>query len=187
MGKKKMPNSHPTCIIKVIEAIRKHSHFGRGASRSRIYKQIGQTYPGTLLAAARRAIQKGMTDGILIHGETTHRFKLTEKGKEFANQKLKNKSTAAVVKKIISEPEVAEKKKKSSIKVAVKKTLSRKRSQPQRRRKNLFLPKNQRKQKIQRKVLQKNEMLLRKQRTEKELKREEKNKSPRKREEKANL
>merc|ERR1711964_183090 len=130
MGKKKMPNSHPTCIIKVIEAIRKHSHFGRGASRSRIYKQIGQTYPGTLLAAARRAIQKGMTDGILIHGETTHRFKLTEKGKEFANQKLKNKSTAAVVKKIISEPEVAEKKKKSSIKVAVKKTLSRKKSRP---------------------------------------------------------
>merc|ERR1711959_118898 len=61
---------------------------GRSVSRSRIYQEIGKKYPGTLLAAARRAIQKALDEGILIYGETRARFKLTEKGKEFAAEKL---------------------------------------------------------------------------------------------------
>ena len=92
-----MSSSHPnpTCIIKVIEAIKEHSRYARrGVSRVRIYKQIGKTYPGTLLAAARRAIHKALDEGILTHGETNARFKLTEKGKEFAAAEKLKKSSA---------------------------------------------------------------------------------------------
>lgn len=106
-------HSNPACIIKVIEAIKTHSRYARrGVSRVRIYQEIGKNYPGTLLAAARRAIQKALSEDILIHGETNARFKLTEKGKEFAAEKLKKSTSKNVVTAASKSAPVVEKIKK---------------------------------------------------------------------------
>merc|ERR1712188_171708 len=72
----------------------------------------------------RRAIQKGLDEGILVHGETKARFKLTEKGKEFAAEKLKkktNQENKISDSAVITKPKSIEKKNKKSIKKVVKK------------------------------------------------------------------
>jgi hypothetical protein len=111
----------------VFESIKEHSRYARrGVSRVRIYKQIGKTYPGTLLAAARRAIHKALDEGILTHGETNARFKLTEKGKEFAAEKLKK--TPSKNASIVVAPKSAPVEKKKKIKTMKKSTADKKKS-----------------------------------------------------------
>ena len=84
-AKKKAPAKPkgPTSFAKVCEAIKaKKGTFGKGVSRSFIYKHIGDNHSGTSVAAVRRAISKAVADGLLETGATKQRFKLTDAGKK---------------------------------------------------------------------------------------------------------
>ena len=63
----------------------------KGASRTALYAAIGNSHPGTSVAAVRRAIHKMFDTGLLVHGATKMRFKLTDKGKEALKPKKKKK------------------------------------------------------------------------------------------------
>ena len=90
-AKKAKKSSGPTCAQKVWEAIKAKSHFGKGASRAAIYKWIGEKYPGTTQAGVRRAISKGVAEGLFAAGATSARFKNTEAAKAKFTPKPKKK------------------------------------------------------------------------------------------------
>jgi len=114
----------------VFEAIASFSHFGKGVSRQRIKSIIQTNYPdlkkgASFTAALRRALKTGIERGVLEHGETTQRYKLTDLGreekkagkkidleKERAKEKEREKKEKAKAKK----KKEAEKKKKAAAK-----------------------------------------------------------------------
>jgi len=106
--------SNTSCLSKIFEAIVQSIGSGSDVTRPRIYKYIGNNYPGTRMAAVRRALAKAVEDGVLAYGRTTQRFKMTTAGRAKAG--------------IASAPEVkpppVKKKKKKPVEAAkpVKKT-----------------------------------------------------------------
>merc|ERR1712007_232279 len=108
--------SSPTAAGKVAESLKSKSSFGKGLSRAYVYKWIGEQYPGTSVAAVRRAITKGIAEGTLKHGKTNARFLLTKEGREKWAPKKKKKPAKKAVKK----PKKASKKKKKKKKPAKK-------------------------------------------------------------------
>merc|ERR1711997_169425 len=81
--KKASKPAGPSCFVKVCEAIKaKKGTFGKGVSRSFIYKHIGDNHSGTSVAAVRRAISKAVDAGLLENGATKQRFKLTDAGRK---------------------------------------------------------------------------------------------------------
>merc|ERR1711879_877569 len=100
------------------------SHFGKGLSRQYIYKWIGDHYPGTSLAAVRRAVTKCIAEGYIAHGVTNARFKLTKEGtaKFFAPKKKKPAKKAKKAKKKTPK----KKKKKKTVKKGKKKASAKK-------------------------------------------------------------
>jgi len=112
--------SSPTAAGKVAESLKSKSSFGKGLSRAYVYKWIGEQYPGTSVAAVRRAITKGIAEGTLQYGKTNARFLLTKEGREkWAPKKKKTKKKAA------KKPKKASKKKK---KKTTKKTSKKKKA-----------------------------------------------------------
>merc|ERR1712217_975649 len=106
----------PTAAQKFCEALKSKSHFGKGLSRQYIYKWIGDHYPGTSLAAVRRAVTKCIAEGYIAHGVTNARFKLTKEGtaKFFApKKKTPKKKKKKTVKKKKSKKKTSKKKKKT--------------------------------------------------------------------------
>merc|ERR1739838_1292611 len=99
--KKASKPAGPSCFVKVCEAIKaKKGTFGKGVSRSFIYKHIGDNHSGTSVAAVRRAISKAVADGLLEAGATKQRFKMTEAGKKkMAPPKPKKKKKKKAAKK----------------------------------------------------------------------------------------
>merc|ERR1711973_906105 len=94
--KKSTKPAGPTSFKKVCDAIKaKKGTFGKGVSRSFIYKHIGDNHSGTSVAAVRRAISKAITDGLLETGATNARFKLTDAGKKKIAPKPKKKKKKA--------------------------------------------------------------------------------------------
>merc|ERR1712178_515440 len=118
----------PTAAQKFCEALKSKSHFGKGLSRQYIYKWIGDHYPGTSLAAVRRAVTKCIAEGYIAHGVTNARFKLTKEGaaKYFAPKKKKpvkkGKKKASAKKSPKKKTSKKSKKGKSSKKAAKKNT-----------------------------------------------------------------
>ena len=129
--KKASKPAGPSCFVKVCEAIKaKKGTFGRGVSRSFIYKHIGDNYSGTSVAAVRRAISKAVADGLLETGATKQRFKLTDAGKKkIAPPKPKKKKKKAAKKKKASKKKRKKTvKRKSSKKKKAKKRTSKRKS-----------------------------------------------------------
>merc|ERR1712198_23925 len=91
--------------------------FGKGLSRSYLYKWIGENYSGTSVSAVRRAITKGLEEGTIKHGKTNARFLLTDEGRA----KWAPKKKKAAKKKTAKKPKKASKKKKKKAKKASKK------------------------------------------------------------------
>jgi hypothetical protein len=84
-------SQHPTYLNMVYEAISSQSHFGHGASSASIRNYIKANYDGLadtgiFNANIRKALQKGLDDGYLEHGDTIQRFKLTDKGRKDRKQ-----------------------------------------------------------------------------------------------------
>merc|ERR1712083_391588 len=94
----------PSSQTKILDAM-KTIKDRKGPSRTAIYTAIGNAHPGTSIAAVRRAIHKMIDTGLLVHGASKMRFKLTDKGKEAMKPKKKKKKPAKTT--------VTKKKKKS--------------------------------------------------------------------------
>merc|ERR1711953_62652 len=112
--KKASKPAGPSSFMKVCEAIKaKKGTFGKGVSRSFIYKHIGDNHSGTSVAAVRRAISKAVDDGLLEVGATKQRFKLTDAGKKkIAPPKPKKKKKKKAKKKASKKKRKKKKKKK---------------------------------------------------------------------------
>ena len=106
--------AHPTYMAMAVEAIVKHSHFGHGASRQAIANHIKSTYKlegsAAFNSALRRALQKGLADGMLEHGDSVQRFKLSAKGRKARADAMKPKPKKKKAKK--AKKKVTKKKKK---------------------------------------------------------------------------
>merc|ERR1712109_401003 len=110
-----------TAAAKVALGLKSKASFGKGLSRTYVYKWIGDHYSGTSISAVRRAITKGLEEGTIKHGKTNARFLLTDAGREKFFPKKKKK---APKKKAAKKPKKASKKKKK--KTTTKKTSSKK-------------------------------------------------------------
>ena len=107
--KKAAKPTGPTCAVKVYEALKSKSSFGKGLSRAYIYKWIGDNYSGTSMGGARRAISKGVAEGDFKTGATSARFLLTDEGRKKFGPKPKKKKPK---KKKVSKKKKPKKKKK---------------------------------------------------------------------------
>merc|ERR1712109_294022 len=116
-----------TAAAKVALGLKSKSSFGKGLSRTYVYKWIGDHYSGTSISAVRRAITKGLEEGTIKHGKTNARFLLTDAGREKFFPKKKKK---APKKKAAKKPKKASKKKK---KKSTKKTSKKKKTTPKKR------------------------------------------------------
>ena len=110
--KKAAKPTGPTCAVKVYEALKSKSSFGKGLSRAYIYKWIGDNYSGTSMGGARRAISKGVAEGDFKTGATSARFLLTDEGRKKFGPKPKKKKPK---KKKVSKKKKPKKKKKKKI------------------------------------------------------------------------
>merc|ERR1712051_425424 len=102
----------PTAWEKIFVAIKANKSRGKGASRAAIYKSIGDAHPGTSVAAVRRAIAKAIDEGMLVHGSTNARFKITDKAREAMKPKKKKKPAKKKAKKAKKPKKKKTKKKK---------------------------------------------------------------------------
>merc|ERR1712187_453727 len=102
------------------EAGKKLKNGRNGFSRSALYNEIGNAHPGTSVAAVRRAIAKAVDDGMLVHGSSKARFKITDKAKESMKPKPKKKPA--------KKKNPAKKKKKTKKKKPAKKKASKKKA-----------------------------------------------------------
>merc|ERR1712050_262033 len=129
MGEKfertKMGKDGPPAAQKFAEALKSKNSFGKGVSRPYCYKWIGDTYPGTSLSAVRRAVSKMVEEGLIVHGKTKARFKLTDEGKAkfFAPKPKKKKAAKKKTKAKRAKRRTAKKPKKKSTKKRGKKTV----------------------------------------------------------------
>ena len=124
--KKATKPSGPSSAQKVYEALKSKTSRGKGLSRAYIYKWIGDNYPGTSVAAVRRAITKGCTDGTFKAGETKARFLLTDEGKKKFGPKPKKKKPKKKKAKKKKPKKKKSKKKKPKKKKSKKKKASKK-------------------------------------------------------------
>merc|ERR1712062_193939 len=104
------------------EALKSKSHFGKGLSRQYIYKWIGDNYPGTSVAAVRRAVSKCISEGYIAHGVTNARFKLTKEGQAKFFAKPKKKKAAKKPKKVKKKTKKKKSTKKGKKKASAKKS-----------------------------------------------------------------
>ncbi len=123
--------SPPSFLAMVVEAIGSASHNRQGTSRAAIANFISNKYNkeknGGFNAHIRKAIEKGINEHIIKQGDTSQRFKLGNKVKEFRKSlqpKKKKKKTVSKKKKTSAKKKSASKKKKSAAKK--KKTTSKK-------------------------------------------------------------
>ena len=122
--------SKPSCFAMVCAAIKaKKGTFGKGVSRAFIYSHIGDNHSGTAVAAVRRAMSKAMDAGLLEHGSTNQRFKLTEAGKaKAAPPKPKKKKKKAKKRPAKKKRKKTKKRKTSKKKKAKKRTKAKRKS-----------------------------------------------------------
>merc|ERR1712083_66257 len=97
----------------------------KGASRAALYKAIGDAHPGTSVAAVRRAIAKAIDEGMLVHGSSNARFKITDKAREAMKPKKKGRPAKKKAKKP-KKKKTKKKKKKPAKKKSKKKTAKKK-------------------------------------------------------------
>ena len=132
--KKASKPSGPSCFEKVCAAIKaKKGTFGKGVSRSFIYKHIGENHSGTSVSAVRRAISKAVEAGLLETGATNARFKMTDAGKKKIAPKPKKKKKKAKKKPSKKKKRKKTKKRKTSKKKKAKKRTAKRKSKAKRR------------------------------------------------------
>eukprot|EP01083_Nonionella_stella_P191364 708383_1 len=144
--------THPSYKAMVLEAIASKKYARSGVSRAAIANYIQSNYNleagARFNSSLRAALGSGMTAGILVHGDTAQRYKLTDAGKQEikdANKQKKSKKkktpkkkkktpkkkTSKKKKKVTKKKKVSKKKKTTSKK---KKPASKKRASPKKKR-----------------------------------------------------
>ena len=118
---------NPPYIRMVFEAISHTRHAGKGVSRAKIANYIKDNYDNIAEGAQfnsclRRALNDGLDRGVLVNGETTQRYKITDLGrKERAEENTSKKYDAEEEEKRRKKEERAKKKKKTKKAPAKKK------------------------------------------------------------------
>lgn len=122
--KKASTPRNPPYIRMVFEAISHTRHAGKGVSRAKIANYIKDNYDNIaegsqFNACLRRALNDGLDRGVLVHGETTQRYKVTDLGrKERAEENTSKKYDAEEEEKKRKKQERLKKKKKKETKKA---------------------------------------------------------------------
>ena len=118
--------ARPSYKMMVLTACATLSHFGRGVSRQAIAKYVAENYEvseGSYFnTALRTALRKGIENGLLQHGDTKQRFKLTAAGRAERNPpKPKKRKKTVKKKKTTNKKKKAASRKKAAAKKSKKK------------------------------------------------------------------
>ena len=132
---KKSAPAHPPYQVMVFAAIAASSHFGHGVSRASIANHIqgnNKVSSGAMFnSALRRCLASMIAKGLVEHGDTNQRFKLTKAGQEARKpKKVKKKKKVAKKKKPTKKKKkkTTKKKKKTTTKKKKKTTTKKKKS-----------------------------------------------------------
>ena len=124
--KKAAKPSGPSSAEKVYQALKSTRAIKKGISRTYIYKWIGDNFSGTSQAAVRRAITKGIEEGVFKYGDNKMRFVLTDEGRTKFGPKPKKKKPKKKKPTKKKKPKKKKKKKTKKKKPVKKKTTKKK-------------------------------------------------------------
>jgi len=104
--KKSKSAQHPPYMKMIFDAITQTSHFGRSISAAAIRNYIKNNYDGLgegglFTANIRKALHKGLDDGLLEQGDTLQQYKLSAKGKKELKEEEKRLNGSSEKKKVL--------------------------------------------------------------------------------------